>query len=144
MARLEELTEGTSVEGVATDGPVTVIHVKWFGDHAVELTYKLEHTGTVGNRLLYRSDEEKLRIIDSSPLWAFDGDGETFRLVSEANRIRLAYLFDPRLAVHVSQVEPLPHQIAAVYEEMLHHQPLRYLLADVPGAGKTIMAGLFI
>jgi superfamily II DNA or RNA helicase len=144
MGKLEELTEGTSVEGVIADSPVTVIHVKWFGGHSVELTYKLEQTGTVGNRLLYRSDEEKLRIIDTSPGWAFDGDGETFRLVSEANRIRLAYLFDPRLAVHVSQVEPLPHQIAGVYEEMLHHQPLRYLLADDPGAGKTIMAGLFI
>ncbi|NVM22694.1 MAG: DUF3883 domain-containing protein [Desulfobacterales bacterium] len=144
MAKLEELTEGVSVEGVVADGAVTVIHVKWFGDHAIELTHKLEHTGAVGNRLLYRSDEEKLRIIDTSPLWAYDGDGETFRLVSEATRIRLAYLFDPRLAVHVSQVEPLPHQIAAVYEEMLHHQPLRYLLADDPGAGKTIMAGLFI
>ena len=53
-----------SVEGVVADGAVTVIHVKWFGDHAIELTHKLEHTGAVGNRLLYRSDEEKLRIID--------------------------------------------------------------------------------
>ncbi len=120
------------------------MYVKWFGGHAVELTYKIEQTGTVGNRLLYRSDEEKLRIIDVSPSWAFDGESETFRLVSEANRISLAYLFDPRLAVHVSQVEPLPHQIAAVYEEMLRHQPLRYLLADDPSAGETIMAGLFI
>jgi len=144
MAQLEEITEGVTIEGVIADSPVTVVHVKWFGGHAIELTYKIEQTGTVSNRLLYRSDEEKLRIVDTSPSWAFDGDGETFRLVSEANRIRLAYLFDPRLAVHVSQIEPLPHQIAAVYEEMLHHQPLRYLLADDPGAGKTIMAGLFI
>jgi len=144
MAKLEEITEGVAIEGVVADSPITVVHVKWFGGHAVELTYKIEQTGTVGNRLLYRSDEEKLRIIDISSSWAFDGESETFRLVSEANRISLAYLFDPRLAVHVSQVEPLPHQIAAVYEEMLRHQPLRYLLADDPGAGKTIMAGLFI
>lgn len=144
MAQLEEITEGVTIEGVIADSPVTVVHVKWFGGHALELTYKIEQTGTVGNRLLYRSDQEKLRIVDISPSWAFDCDGDTFRLVSEANRIRLAYLFDPRLAVHVSEVEPLPHQIAAVYEEMLHHQPLRYLLADDPGAGKTIMAGLFI
>jgi superfamily II DNA or RNA helicase len=65
-------------------------------------------------------------------------------LVSEAHRIRLAHLFDPVLAVHTSQVEPLPHQITAVYESMLPRQPLRFLLADDPGAGKTIMAGLFI
>lgn len=144
MARLEEITQGVTVEGIIADIPVTAVHVKWFGSHAVELTYKNEQTGAVGNRLLFRSDEQNLSITNAMPAWAFDGDGETFRLVSEANRIRLAYLFDPRLAVHVSQVEPLPHQIAAVYDEMLRRQPLRYLLADDPGAGKTIMAGLFI
>ena len=67
-----------------------------------------------------------------------------FRLVSEAKRIHLAYLFDPLLAVHTSVVQPLPHQITAVYECMLPRQPLRFLLADDPGAGKTIMAGLLI
>ncbi|MDW8215255.1 MAG: helicase-related protein [Roseiflexaceae bacterium] len=63
---------------------------------------------------------------------------------SEARRIRLAHLFDPLLAVHTSLIEPLPHQITAVYEAMLPRQPLRFLLADDPGAGKTIMAGLLI
>ena len=61
-------------------------------------------------------------------------------LASEAQRIRLAHLFDPVLAVHTSLVEPLPHQITAVYESMLPRQPLRFLLADDPGAGKTITA----
>src|SRR2546428_7648256 len=70
--------------------------------------------------------------------------GHPLRLVSEAYRIKLAYLFDPLLAVHTSLVDPLPHQIMAVYGEMLPRQPLRFLLADDPGAGKTIMAGLFI
>ena len=70
--------------------------------------------------------------------------GKLFRLVSEANRIKLAHLFDPVLAVHTSEVEPLPHQITAVYEAMIERQPLRFLLADDPGAGKTIMAGLLI
>ena len=63
---------------------------------------------------------------------------------AEAWRINLANLFDPMMAVHTSNVEPLPHQITAVYESMLPRQPLRYVLADDPGAGKTIMAGLFI
>ena len=76
--------------------------------------------------------------------WSFDGDGALFRLVSEAQRIRLAHLFDPLLAVHTSVVDPLPHQITGVYEAMLPRQPLRFLLADDPGAGKTIMAGLLI
>ena len=60
------------------------------------------------------------------------------------HRIRLAHLFDPVLAVHTSLVESLPHQITAVYEAMLPRQPLRFLLAADPGAGKTIMAGLLI
>ena len=73
-----------------------------------------------------------------------DFNGALFRLVSEAQRIRLAHLFDPLLAVHTSVVDPLPHQITGVYEAMLPRQPLRFLLADDPGAGKTIMAGLLI
>ena len=59
-------------------------------------------------------------------------------------RIRLAHLCDPYLAVHTSLIEPLPHQITAIYEKMLPRQSLRFLLADDPGAGKTIMAGLYI
>ena len=65
-----------------------------------------------------------------------------FRLVSEAQRIRLAHLFDPVLAVHTSVIEPLPHQITEVYEAMLPRQPLRSLLADDPSTAKAIMAGL--
>jgi superfamily II DNA or RNA helicase len=68
---------------------------------------------------------------------------ELFRLVSEAKRISLAHLFDPFLAAQTSNLDPLPHQIEAVYDKMLPRQPLRFLLADDPGAGKTIMAGLF-
>lgn len=144
MALLEELARGAFVQGVVPGEPVTVVDVKWFGSSAVELTYKMEQTGAVSNRLLYRTDEPTLRVIDAGRSWAFDADGRLFRLVSEAHRIRLAYLFDPQLAVTISQVDALPHQISAVYEEMLRRQPLRYLLADDPGAGKTIMAGLFI
>jgi hypothetical protein len=63
---------------------------------------------------------------------------------AEAYRIHLAYFFDPLLAVHTSQIEPLPHQLTAVYDKMLKRQPLRLLLVDDPGAGKTTMAGLLI
>jgi SNF2 family DNA or RNA helicase len=94
--------------------------------------------------LLYRHDEPHLEVVEQGRPWSFDGDGSLFRLVSEAHRIRLAHLFDPVLAVHTSLVEPLPHQITAVYEAMLPRQPLRFLLADDPGAGKTIMAGLLM
>lgn len=74
----------------------------------------------------------------------FDADGRLFRLLSEAWRIRWAHLFDRFLAVDTSLVEPLPHQVTAVYEVMLRRQPLRFLLADDPGAGKTIMTGLLV
>ena len=78
------------------------------------------------------------------PSRSFDADGSLLRLVAEADRIRLAHLFDPYVAVNASRIEPLPHQITAVYGEMLPRQPLRFLLADDPGAGKTVMAGLLI
>jgi len=141
MSRLEDLTRGASVKGVLPDGLVTVVDVKWIGTIAVELTYK-DSAGRLGNELLYRDREPTLDVVTAGHPWSFDGDGALFRLASEAQRIRLAYLFDPLLAVHTSLVEPLPHQITAVYGHMLPRQPLRYLLADDPGSGKTIMAGL--
>ncbi len=143
MARLEDLTQGARVKGVLPDGPVSVVDVKWHGDSVVELTYK-DAEGRLGHELLYRDREPSREVIQSGPSWSFDGDGALFRLASEAHRIRLAYLFAPLLAVHTSLIDPLPHQITAVYGEMLPRQPLRYLLADDPGAGKTIMAGLLI
>ena len=143
MASLEDLTRGAAVKGLLHDGLVTVIDVKWIGSLAIELTYK-DSAGNLGNALIYREDEPSLEVVTEGKPWSFDGDGSLFRLLSEAHRIRLAYLFDPLLAVHTSIVDPLPHQITAVYGEMLSRQPLRFLLADDPGSGKTIMAGLFI
>src|SRR5438876_4807141 len=143
MARLEDLTGGTAVRGILPDALAIVVTVQWFGSEALELTYK-DSAGRVNNTLLYRSDEPRLTIAEQGRPWSFDGDGALFRLVSEAHRIHLAHLFDPVLAVHTSVVDPLPHQIVAVYEAMLPRQPLRFLLADDPGAGKTIMAGLFM
>src|SRR5512144_1541753 len=143
MTKLEELTPGATLRGIFPDAMVTVVAVKWFGSDALELTYKTQ-SGGVANELLYRHDEPRLALAEHGRPWSFDGDGGLFRLVSEAQRIRLAHLFDPVLAVHTSVVEPLPHQITAVYESMLPRQPLRFLLADDPGAGKTIMAGLLI
>ncbi len=141
--KLEDLQANAAVHGILSDSLVTVVSVQWFGSEALELTYKTP-TGKVANELLYRHDEARLEIVEVGRPWSFDGDGALFRLVSEAQRIRLAHLFDPVLAVHTSVVEPLPHQITAVYESMLSRQPLRFLLADDPGAGKTIMAGLLI
>src|SRR5436305_12173145 len=143
MSKLEALLPNSTVKGILPDSLVTVFNIQWFGSTALELTYKTS-TGRVANELLYRHDEPRIEVVELGRPWSFDGDGALFRLVSEAHRIRLAHLFDPVLAVHTSLVEPLPHQITAVYGEMLARQPLRFLLADDPGAGKTIMTGLFI
>ena len=143
MITLEQLLPNACIRGILPDALVTVVNVQWYGSEALELTYKTA-SGGVANELLYRHDEARLELVEQGRPWSFDGDGALFRLVSEAQRIRLAHLFDPVLAVHTSVVDPLPHQITAVYEAMLPRQPLRFLLADDPGAGKTIMAGLLI
>ena len=142
MARLEELTKGAQVRGILPESPVTVVDVHWLGS-VLELTYK-DAAGKLGSELLYRDREPTLEVVEAGRAWSFDADGKMLRLASEAHRIRLAYLFDPLLAIHTSVLDPLPHQITAVYGEMLPRQPLRFLLADDPGAGKTIMAGLLI
>ncbi len=131
------------VEGISPDGAVTIKYVGPGGDGAAEVGFK-NASGVLGERLLFSSDEPKLKVVREDGGWRFDSDGARFRLAAEARRIGSAYLFDPLLAVHTSLVDPYPHQISAVYERMLNRQPLRFLLADDPGAGKTIMAGLLI
>ncbi|MBX7223406.1 MAG: DUF3883 domain-containing protein [Blastocatellia bacterium] len=143
MVRLEEIKPGTILKGVRPNLAVTVIGAEGIGDAALKLTYQ-DANGNLGQELLYRNDEAKLELVPTGNRWTFAADGELLRMASEAYRIHLAYLFDPMLAVHISDIDPLPHQITAVYEEMLPRQPLRFLLADDPGAGKTVMAGLFI
>ncbi|MCT7959238.1 DUF559 domain-containing protein [Laspinema sp. D1] len=143
MVQLEDLTRGTTIKGIIPHQNITVIDTQWHGSDAVEIIYK-DANGQLHNQILYRHDECTLEIVTEGQPWSFNGNGALLRLVSEAHRIRLAHLFDPLLAVHTSLVEPLPHQISAVYEVMLTRQPLRFLLADDPGAGKTIMAGLLI
>src|SRR5207244_637184 len=143
MSKLEEVQPSASLRGILPDALVTVVSIQWFGSEALELTYK-DPVGKVANQLLYRHDETRIEVVEQGRPWSFDGDGALYRLVSEAYRIRLAHLFDPVLAVHTSLIDPLPHQIVAVYDKMLERQPLRFLLADDTGARKTIMAGLFI
>lgn len=143
MTKLADITVGSNILGINGDEPVSVVAVQWYGSNVIEITYK-NNAGVPGTQLLYRDDEATITVQDNHLPWSFDACGEQMRLASEAYRISLAHLFDPYLAVHTSSVEPLPHQISAVYQEMLPKLPLRYVLADDPGAGKTIMTGLFI
>jgi SNF2-related domain len=142
MVCLEEIVPGTRVKGILAGEFVEILAARSYGSDAVEVTYKAN--GGVDQTIVFRSSESDLELASPGRRFAFDGDGHLLRLASEALRIRLAHLFDPFLAVRSSQIEALPHQLTAVYGEMLPRQPLRFLLADDPGAGKTIMAGLLI
>lgn len=141
--RLEDIGSGISLTGLEPNTVVTLLHVISIADGAVQVIYKLPD-GTLKERLLNRADEATIEVATAERPWSFDGDGANFKLAVEAKRIDLAFLFDPMMAVHTSNVQALPHQITAVYESMLPRQPLRFVLADDPGAGKTIMAGLYI
>ncbi|MEV7788242.1 helicase-related protein [Streptomyces sp. NPDC088106] len=142
--RLGDLTAGRTVSGIVTDGAVTIVAVRMYGPTAAQVTYR-RPDGTVDETILYEEDEA--RLAESTPGAAgggFDADPGLYRLAAEALRIRMAARGDAMLAVSTSLLEPLPHQIQAVYNELLPRTPLRFLLADDPGAGKTIMAGLYI
>ena len=143
MLPLAELKPGQAVCGLEPSAVVTVVAVVPIAAGTVQVVYRLPD-GSMRERLLGAGDEAGIALATATRPWGFDGDGAAFQLACEAKRIDLAFLFDPMMAVHTSNVEPLPHQITAVSESMLPRQPLRYVLADDPGAGKTIMAGLSI
>ena len=143
MLRLEDIKSGLALEGLEPSHVVSVVAVVPLSPDSIQVIYRPPEGG-VKECNLTRMNEAALNIATVERPWSFDGDGEAFKLTVEAKRIDLAFLFDPMMAVHTSNVEPLPHQITAVYESMLPRQPLRFVLADDPGAGKTIMAGLYI
>src|SRR5699024_2422925 len=140
--RLDDLRVGMRVGGIAPH-PVTIRAIDPLATDTIEVLYRSDD-GQHGAQILTSTDETRLRNLSGST-WTFDADASEFRLAAEAMRMRMAGLFDPMLAITTSKVEPLPHQIRAVYGEMLPKPgALRFLLADDPGAGKTIMAGLYI
>src|SRR5262245_45139533 len=103
MARLEDLTRGAIVKGILPNGLVTIVDAKWHGSTVVELIYK-DASGRLGSELLFRDRESTIEVVTAGQPWSFDADGSLLRLVSEAYRIRLAYLFDPLLTIHTPLV----------------------------------------
>ncbi len=140
---IEKIEIGKVIRGIVPGEDVTIVATVPVTADAVTIIYKLLD-GSLGQRLLYSKDTEALIDVTQDERFDFSASGDIFKLVAEAQRIKLAYLFDPYIAVNTSNVEPLPHQITAVYENMLPMHPLRYVLADDPGAGKTIMTGLLL
>ncbi|MCM8769696.1 MAG: SNF2-related protein, partial [Candidatus Omnitrophica bacterium] len=122
--------------------PVRVLTIRAIGSR-----WKIEATGTKTkqfySRILAPADLAQVQIA-SLAVTEGCGNPEAFFLAMEAHRIRFAYQFDPFFAINVSQVDPLPHQIEAIYHYILRNLRIRFLLADDPGAGKTIMAGLLL
>ena len=112
MLRLEELTIGQPIKGLEPSLITKIVSVVAISDDAKQVIYQAAD-GILKERLITRIDEPNLSIATSERPWSFDGDGELFKLVVEAKRIDLAFLFDPMMAVHTSNVEPLPHQITA-------------------------------
>lgn len=143
MLKLEEITKDAQIDGLVLGEVVKVVNVEEIGSNARLVAYR-NAQGKLDEQTIFRQDEHRLSLAITGKAWAFDADPSAFKLALEAYRISLAHLFDPLMAVHTSNVEPLPHQISAVYEAMLPRQPLRFVLADDPGAGKTVMAGLLI
>ncbi len=137
-----DILAGQRLSGVVAEGDVVVVAVQRHGEGLATLTYRTGD-GQLDERILSSDDLEAISEV-ANQRWTFDADGTAFRLASEARRMRWAHLADPFAAVDTSNIEPYPHQIDAVYNRFLTQKPLRFLLADDPGAGKTIMSGLLI
>ena len=141
---LAMLRAGQRLRGLIPGQAVTLVAVDHIDAGLCEVFYR-DDSGHSDARTITDADIVRLEIAsDSDSAPPFDGDPDEFRLAAEALRIKYAALYDPMVAVNSSDVDPLPHQIRAVYDELLPRIPLRFLLADDPGAGKTIMAGLYL
>jgi superfamily II DNA or RNA helicase len=138
----DEIKPGMTLEGPFWPGPVQVVSFRSYGD-SFELGIVESKTSKYSKQMLSRADLAKIKISELTER-TFRGDPERFFLAVESYRIRFAYQFDPLYAVNVSQINPLPHQIEAVYHYIIPQSRIRFLLADDPGAGKTVMAGLVL
>lgn len=143
--QISEILPGSHIEGFLPNCLIEVVAATPMGN-AITLVYQRVDTNALCRELVMSNDPRlaSMQVAQIGKPWSFTAPGAAWKMAVEATRIRLSYLFEPMMAVYTSKVDPLPHQLMAVYEAMLPRQPLRFLLADDPGAGKTIMAGLLI
>jgi hypothetical protein len=136
------LRPGQILTGVLFNEPMRVETIRETGPD----TWVVGLVGTSTERFrsvtLSLDDREALTILDTTA--TYDGDGTLLRLGLQAYALGIAYEFDPYFGLSISRVDPLPHQLEAVYDYLLKLPRVRFLLADDAGAGKTIMAGLLI
>ena len=138
-----EIGVGQIVNNLNSDEPVKILQIQPLGS-MISIKYLGIHSNISNSRVITKEEFAKLHAITEDGVFNFQGDPEKFKLFAEAERINSAYQFDPLFAVNCSIVDPLPHQIEAVYHHLLPLPKIRFLLADDTGAGKTIMTGLLI
>ncbi|MDP8210549.1 MAG: helicase-related protein [Candidatus Stygibacter australis] len=137
------LEEGSIILNLIEGESVKLTKIQRLG-----IMYSLKFIGTQSNlesnKIISKEELDSLEIIGKEGEYSFKGDPQKFKLYAEAERINSAYQFDPLFAVNCSIIDPLPHQVEAVYKYLLPLPKIRFLLADDTGAGKTIMTGLLI
>ena len=134
---------GNIVKNMIPTEAVEITKVKKLGVN-YSFGYKGINSNHHGSRILTPQQIDALEVLTSDGEFNFRGDPEKFVLFAEAERIKSAYQFDPLFAINCSVVDPLPHQVEAVYKYLLPQPKIRFLLADDTGAGKTIMTGLLL
>jgi superfamily II DNA or RNA helicase len=137
------LQPGQIVKNLIPSEAVTINRVQNLGA-SVSIAFTGVNTKRANTKVISSSEFDALEILTDEGIFNFKGDPVKFALFAEAERINSAYQFDPLFAVNCSIVDPLPHQVEAVYKFLLPLPKIRFLLADDTGAGKTIMAGLLI
>ena len=138
---IDEIHVGSVISGPLLPEPVEVLAVVALGD-SIKLIGKGCKSGLVPIRFSHPLSSPSFDARRQHE--CFDGDPALFRLGIEAYRLGLAYEYDPFFSLSIARVDPLPHQLEAVYDYFLKLPRIRFLLADDPGAGKTIMAGLLL
>ncbi len=134
---------GQIVKNLVANEAVVINHIQPLGD-MISIKYTGINSSRSSTKIISALDFDSLEILSQEGKFNFKGDPAKFRLFAEAERINSAYQFDPLFAVNCSIVDPLPHQVEAVYKFLLPLPKIRFLLADDTGAGKTIMTGLLI
>ncbi|MFN0053856.1 MAG: helicase-related protein, partial [Planctomycetales bacterium] len=137
----QSIKPGSIVRGPTLPEAVEVLSLHPFGE-SLKIIGRGKSTGLTYDPVLSPAQIHQLTV--SAECEPFDGDARLFRLGIEAHRLGLAFEYDPFFSLSIARVDPLPHQLEAVYGYFLKLPRIRFLLADDPGAGKTIMAGLLL
>jgi len=134
---------GHIVKNLVVSEAVTIDKIQPLGN-MVSLRFTGVNSNRANSKVITKEEFEQLEMLTEEGTFNFKGDPTRFALFAEAERINSAYQFDPLFAVNCSIIDPLPHQVEAVYKFLLPMPKIRFLLADDTGAGKTIMTGLLI